>query len=55
MKPHEHNFIPYKIEREPNQFSKIGYYYSKCDCGTLAGSPIKDEKELKELYEQLGK
>ncbi len=50
---HSHDFKVYQIDKGKNKFSKIGYFYSKCSCGMLAGSPIKDSQELKELEKEL--
>jgi len=40
---HEHNYTPYKIDEFDD------YYYSKCECGSLQGSPITCLEEKQQI------
>ena len=40
---HKHDFKPFKIEEIED------YYYARCECGVIKGSPIESVEEKREI------
>lgn len=51
---HKHKLQVYKMDYE-SKGHKYGYAYYRCECGALAGAPIKSKEERSSLVEQEAK